>query len=130
MKTLYLECSMGAAGDMLMAALFELIEEKDSFVEKMNHLGIPGVSVKMESSEKCGILGTHASVIIDGEEEESEDVHHQGHSHGAVSYTHLTPAWNSCGGFVWKKDGILLGSSQNFNGWIFTLKGKGDRILL
>ena len=87
MKTLYLECSMGAAGDMLMAALFELIEEKDSFVEKMNHLGIPGVSVKMESSEKCGILGTPASVIIDGEEEESEDVHHQGHSHGEHSHS-------------------------------------------
>ena len=28
MKTLYLECGMGAAGDMLMAALLELIPDK------------------------------------------------------------------------------------------------------
>ncbi len=39
MRTLYLECNMGAAGDMLMAALYELLEDKQGFVEKMNRLG-------------------------------------------------------------------------------------------
>ena len=65
MKTLYLECNMGAAGDMLMAALYELVEDKQKFTEKMNSLGIPGVKVYMESSEKCGILGTHEMCIRD-----------------------------------------------------------------
>ena len=34
MKTLYLECTMGAAGDMLMAALLELVPDKQAFVDK------------------------------------------------------------------------------------------------
>ena len=41
MKTLYLECNMGAAGDMLMGALSELIDDADGFVARMNSLGLP-----------------------------------------------------------------------------------------
>ncbi len=59
MKTLYLECNMGAAGDMLMAALLELHPDPNGFIRKLNALNIPGVEVKAEPSEKCGITGTH-----------------------------------------------------------------------
>ena len=31
MKTLYIECNMGAAGDMLMGALSELIDDADGW---------------------------------------------------------------------------------------------------
>lgn len=41
MRTLYLDCGMGAAGDMLMAALLELADDKAAFLEKMNGLGLP-----------------------------------------------------------------------------------------
>ena len=44
MKTLYLECNMGAAGDMLMAALTELMPDKDAFVKELNDLQIPQVT--------------------------------------------------------------------------------------
>lgn len=36
MKTLYLECNMGAAGDMLTAALTELMPDPDAFVQQLN----------------------------------------------------------------------------------------------
>ncbi len=81
MKTLYLECSMGAAGDMLTAALLELIEDKQAFVNRINHLGLPGVNVTAEPSVKCGITGTHMKVTVNGEEEESLDAHSHHHEH-------------------------------------------------
>ena len=82
MRTIYLDCGMGAAGDMLMAALLELCpEKKEEFLGKMNGLGLPGVKVEAEPAVKCGITGTHMNVTVFGEEEESEDVHDHGHTH-------------------------------------------------
>ena len=80
MRTLYLDCGMGAAGDMLTAALLELLSEPDRFVDKLNTLGIPGVEFRKEKTVKCGITGTHMSVLVQGEEEGTEDPHH-GHEH-------------------------------------------------
>ena len=74
MKTLYFECNMGAAGDMLMAALLELHNNPEDFVNRFNHLGIPGVTLTKEESTKCGIKGTHMHVYINGEEEHGHDV--------------------------------------------------------
>ena len=82
MKTLYLECNMGAAGDMLMASLLELLPEPKMFLDKLNNLGIPNVQVDCMPSIKCGITGSHISVTVNGEEEESVDVHQEhGHDH-------------------------------------------------
>ena len=81
MKTLYLDCGMGAAGDMLTAALLELLPDRDAFVEELNALGIPGVGFSAEKCEKCGILGTHMAVTVHGEEEDSDHPHHHHHGH-------------------------------------------------
>ena len=78
MRTLYIDCGMGAAGDMLTAALLELIPNKAGFIEKMNRLGIPGVVVSAEKSVKCGITGTHFTVKVHGIEEGSHHHHHHG----------------------------------------------------
>ncbi|MBR3345392.1 MAG: DUF111 family protein, partial [Solobacterium sp.] len=61
MKTLYLDCSMGAAGDMLTAALLELLDDRDAFIRELNEVGIPDVEFTAEPAEKCGITGTHMS---------------------------------------------------------------------
>ncbi len=83
MKTLYLDCGMGAAGDMLTAALLELFPHPDEILDELNTLGIPHVEFTAESSVKCGIRGTHMSVKIHGEEEghHHHDDHHHDHSH-------------------------------------------------
>ena len=82
MNTLYLECAMGAAGDMLMGALYELLDDKASFLETMNHL-IPGVEVRAERGVTAGICGTHMRVLVHGEEEGRAHTHEhdQGHVH-------------------------------------------------
>ncbi len=78
MKTLYLDCSMGASGDMLTAALWELLPDREGFEKKLNSLNIPSVSFHFEPSVKCGITGTHSSVLVDGEE---EHIHHHDEEH-------------------------------------------------
>lgn len=92
MKTLYLECNMGAAGDMLMAALAELHPDPEGFVNRFNQLNIPGIVLKKEKAQKCGIVGTHMSVMIHGAEEESMDAsqvhHHAEERHDQVHGIH------------------------------------------
>ena len=41
MKTIYIDCQMGAAGDMLMGALLELSPDQEGFLERLNQAGIP-----------------------------------------------------------------------------------------
>ena len=81
MRILYFDCNMGAAGDMLTAALLELLPDRQAFIDKMNTLGLTGVHFSAEPSAKCGITGTHVSVTANGEEEESLDVHEHTHEH-------------------------------------------------
>lgn len=74
MKTLYLECGMGAAGDMLTAALIDLFKEPEQIIDKLNRIGIPKVKYVIEDSEKCGIKGMHVRVLVDGIEEAPADM--------------------------------------------------------
>lgn len=85
MKILYLDCGMGAAGDMLSSALFELIDNKKEFLENINSAGIPSVIVTAENSVKCGISGTHLRVKINGEEEGKSCSYHSSHHHNSLT---------------------------------------------
>ena len=97
MRTLYIECNMGAAGDMLMSALYELMDEeqKEEFLKRMNGLGLPGVRITPRKSSTCGISGTHMEVTVYGEEErepggEHAGPHtdHHGHEHAELHADH------------------------------------------
>lgn len=78
-KIVYLECNMGAAGDMLTAALYELLGEdsRKEFCQVMCQEEL-GIQVVPEKMEKCGVQGTYMRVFVDGSEE-MEHGHHPGH---------------------------------------------------
>ena len=69
MKTLYIDCNMGAAGDMLLAALLELHPDPGVFLKRLNRLDIPGVSITRKTAVKCGIKGTQIEVAVHGQHE-------------------------------------------------------------
>ena len=86
MKTLYIECKMGIAGDMLTAALLGLFDAPDKVVESLNEMGIPDVEYVLEDVTKCGIKGHHMKVLVSGVMEEAmdgdiHDEHEDGHHH-------------------------------------------------
>lgn len=82
MKTLCIDCSMGAAGDMLTSALLELLPDPQGFLNELNALGIPGVEYRTETVSRGGVTGTHMTVTVHGEEEENH------HSHGDSGHSH------------------------------------------
>ena len=69
MTTLYIQCEMGAAGDMLAAALLELIPDPEGFVTRFNGRGIPGVVMAREPARKCGVCGSQVRMLINECEE-------------------------------------------------------------
>ncbi len=82
MKTLFIDCSMGAAGDMITAALAGATGDIKAVEAELNALGIPGVEYKVEATSKMGVTGTSVRVIVNGEEEEpgeDHDDHHHDH---------------------------------------------------
>lgn len=89
MKRLYIDCSMGAAGDMLTGALLELMPDREEALARLNDAGIPGIRYEAEDCVKRGVKGTHVTVTYKGEEEVTEDVssaeahaHDHDHAHG------------------------------------------------
>ena len=88
MKTLYLDCSMGAAGDMLAAALLELQLDPEAALNELNALAIPGVEFVREPVTRCGITATHLAVRVDGQEEVTDDDHHHHHDHDCDHHHH------------------------------------------
>ena len=96
MKTLYIECKMGVAGDMLGAALLDLLDEQEEVLAELNGIGIKGVEFKLTDTEKCGIKSKHLRVLINGQEEIPEyiasdegldDHEHHEHEHNHIHRT-------------------------------------------
>lgn len=83
-KTIYFDCTRGAAGDMICAALYELVADRPQILDKLNSLGLPGVEYIPYTCEKYGIRGTGMRVKIHGEEEGEEAEKNASHFHPAA----------------------------------------------
>ena len=80
---------MGAADNMLTAALVELTDDPAKTIEELNSLGIPDTVFDKEMSIKCGITGTHMKVLLNGQEEDEHmHDHHYGHEHHHHDHDH------------------------------------------
>ena len=79
MKTLFIECGMGVAGDMLTAALVNLFDDEEKIVKELNDIGIPGVTYSLNKITKAGILTNGMTVEINGEVEGEPHHHHEDH---------------------------------------------------
>ena len=71
MKRLHIDCSSGAAGDMLAAALLELHPDPGAALARLNSAGIPGVAYERRSATRCGIVGTQLLVTVKGHAEQA-----------------------------------------------------------
>ncbi|MGI6579001.1 MAG: nickel pincer cofactor biosynthesis protein LarC [Saccharofermentanales bacterium] len=82
MRILYFDCGMGAAGDMIAGALYDLLndEQRQEFLETFNRLNLPGVEIIPEVASKCGINGINFVVKVNGEIE-GEHKHENGHDY-------------------------------------------------
>lgn len=106
MKTLFIDCSMGAAGDMLMGALYELLEpsQQEAFLDTMNHLFSEHISVTASPCEKCGIYGTKINVSLYGQQEIPGQPEGQEHSHAHTSYPEILAQIDSLSVSSWVKE--------------------------
>lgn len=98
MKILYIQCNMGAAGDMLMSALSEISGKQENFISQMNSIGIPGTHFELKKVEKCGIWGSSINVTVNGVSEDNishleehnhkHEHHHHDHDHNEFCESH------------------------------------------
>lgn len=81
MNCIYFDCAMGAAGDMLTAALLELHPKPDEFLHRLNNCGLTGTYISAERITSSGIVGTHMNVLLDGVSEDNTERHCHRHEH-------------------------------------------------
>ena len=89
MKTLYLDCFAGIAGDMFIGALLNLVPDKNILAEgirKLTALDPSEYELVIEHTTKNGIAGINFDVHLHGHEHEH---HHDEHEHHHHHHRHL-----------------------------------------
>lgn len=95
-KTLYLECSAGISGDMVVAALLDLGADKEKLLAALASLKTGGFTASVRRVQKCGLElcdflveldaehenHDHDMEYLHGHEHEHEHIAEHGHCHG------------------------------------------------
>ena len=84
MKTLYIDCFAGIAGDMFIGALLNLVPDKNILIEgikKIKALNTSEYELIIENATKNGIAGINFDVKLNHEHHEHEHEHHHHHRH-------------------------------------------------
>ena len=89
MRTLFFQLESGAAGDMLAAALLELVPDPDATLARLAAMMPPGVELRASRATRGGLAGTLFDVTVNGEEEggggEAPPRHHHHHHHTTLA---------------------------------------------
>ncbi|MEW6258313.1 MAG: nickel pincer cofactor biosynthesis protein LarC [Thermodesulfobacteriota bacterium] len=68
MTILYFDCSCGAAGDMILAALIDAGVPLEEIRQTVDRLNLPGVELQAVAIRSCGITATRAVVTVSKEQ--------------------------------------------------------------
>ena len=71
MRIAYFDCFSGVAGDMTLAALIHAGLDPAVLRDMIERLGLPGVTLHVESAKRHGIAATHVDVRIDESEKKA-----------------------------------------------------------
>jgi len=88
MKILYYDCFAGISGDMNIGALLDLGVNPEYLKTELNKLNIDGFHLNIEKTERRGISGTLATVIV--ENQDNEKHRHLRHVHEIVNNSTLS----------------------------------------
>ncbi len=82
MRTLYIDCFAGIAGDMFLGALLDLGLDADEFRKKLSSLALGEYELQIRRGKRNGIAGTDVKVAVaPAHHDEQEDGHVHAHSH-------------------------------------------------
>ena len=101
-STLYLECTSGISGDMLVAALLDAGASEERLLEALGSLGVDGFEARVSRVSARGVDACDFDVVLDdehenhdhdmawlfGEEEHGHHHHHHGHDHDHEHHHH------------------------------------------
>ena len=94
-RVLYLDCSLGASGDMLVAALLDAGADEGGLVRALEGLPVEGIDVRVSRTTVSSLDACDFDVVLDGVETHDHDMdylygngeghghdHEHGHDHG------------------------------------------------